>query len=204
MEVVEKSKLDSPEKLYTGFLKLEEHCFMVKGRRHRVRLLKLQKGLPSLIEVNGKRTQVEFTDEFRFGSPFSLKIGDKPHRVELNKINTGAPFSITIDEKTYVVKNETLRAVPTPIFKPSLPTPKEKRVRKTVSERGAITAPMPGKIVLLRVKVGDSVRTGTPLCVLEAMKMENEITTPRAGTVKEILVSEGASVNSGDSLFVIE
>jgi len=177
---------------------------MVNRRLHKTRLLKLQKGLPFSMEVNGKRTQVKFVEEFRLGSPFSLKIGNKPHRVELSKISRSVPFSIRIDDKTYVVKNETLRAFPTSIFKPSLPTPEAPRVRKTVSERGAIIAPMPGRVVLLRVKVGDFVRIGEPLCVLEAMKMENEITAPRAGTVKEILVSEGANVNSGDSLFIIE
>ena len=183
---------------------MEEHCFMVNGRRHKVRLLRNQKGLPFLIEVNGRKTQVEFMEEFRFGSPFSLKIGDKSHKVELKKINRSAPFSIRVNDETYVVKNETLRAVLTPIFKPSLPTIKVKRTRKTVSERGAITAPMPGRIVLLRVKVGDSVQIGEPLCVLEAMKMENEITASRAGIVKEILVLEGANVNNGDGLIIIE
>jgi len=187
-----------------GTFELEEHCFAVNGRRHKIRLIRLQKGLPFLIEVNGKKTQVEFTEEFRFGSPFSLKIGNKHHKVELNKINRDAPFSIRINDKTYVVKNERARTIPPPVFKPSLPTPEKKRARKMVSERGAITAPMPGRVVLLRVMVGDSVHIGEPLCVLEAMKMENEITAPRAGTVREILVSEGASVNSGDSLFIIE
>jgi len=183
---------------------LEEYCFIVDGRRHKVRLLRLQEGLPLIVEVDGKKTQVEFVKELRFGSPFSLRIANKPHKVELNKVNRSVPFSIRIDDKTYVVESEALRAVPTPILKQYLPTVARKRVRKMFSGKGAITAPMPGRVVLLRVRVGDSVRIGEPLCVLEAMKMENEITAPRAGTVKEILVSEGSSVNSGDGLITIE
>ena len=50
---------------------------------------------------------------------------------------------------------------------------------------------MPGIVVSLKVKVGDSVSLGQSLCILEAMKMENEITASKAGVVKEIRVSEG-------------
>jgi len=183
---------------------LEEYSFLVSNRRHRIRFLKHEKRLPSLIEVNGKVSQLELEEEFRYGSPFSLKIAGKSHRVELNKINRNAQFSIKINGKTYTVQPEAARTVLPPTFKLPLPTLEKKTIRKAVSERGVITAPMPGKVVLLRVKVGDSVQAGEALCVLEAMKMENEITAPKTGTVKEIQVSEGANVNNGDTLIVIE
>jgi len=182
---------------------LEEYNFLVNGRRHRIRLLKHEKGAPFLIEVDGKTSSLELKEEFRFDSPFSLKIAGKPHKVELNKTNRNVQFSIKIDGKTYSVQHETTKMI-LPPFKPSLPTLEKKPVRKVVSERGAVTAPMPGKVVLLRVKVGDSVRVGDALCVLEAMKMENEIMAHRIGTVKEILVSEGSNVNNGDALILIE
>jgi len=183
---------------------LEEYNFLVNGRRHRIRLLKHERGTPLLVEVDGKTSPLELKEEFRYDSPFSLKIAGKSHRVELNKINRNAQFSIKIDGKTYTVQHETARTVLAPTFKQPLPTLEKKPFRKAVSEMGGVTAPMPGKVVLLRVKVGDSVRVGDALCVLEAMKMENEITAPRTGTVKEILVSEGANVNNGDALIIIE
>ncbi len=64
-------------------------------------------------------------------------------------------------------------------------------------------APMAGKIVSVRVKKGDAVKMGAVLCVLEAMKMENEIGAPRAGAVQEVNVAEGSSVSEGDVLFVV-
>jgi len=183
---------------------LEEYNFLVKGRRHKIRLLKHEKGIASLVEVDGKTSQLKLKEEFRYGSPLSLEISGKSHRVELNRLNKNAQFSIKIDGKTYTVQHERARTILAPTFQLSLPTLEKKTVRKAVSEKGAVTAPMPGKVVLLNVKVGDSVRVGDALCVLEAMKMENEITAPRIGTVKEILVSEGTNVNNGDALILIE
>jgi acetyl-CoA/propionyl-CoA carboxylase biotin carboxyl carrier protein len=69
---------------------------------------------------------------------------------------------------------------------------------------GAVTAPMTGKIVSVKVKKGDTVQAGETLCVLEAMKMENEIISTRAGTVQKISVSEGSTVNEGDTLIILE
>jgi acetyl-CoA/propionyl-CoA carboxylase biotin carboxyl carrier protein len=53
------------------------------------------------------------------------------------------------------------------------------------------------------VKRGDKVQANQVLCVIEAMKMENEIAAPKAGTVQEVTVSEGAPVNEGETLLVI-
>ena len=67
----------------------------------------------------------------------------------------------------------------------------------------AVTAPMPGTILKVNVTVGQSVKEGELLCVLEAMKMENEIFAPKAGSVAQVVVSKGSSVNTGDVLVVI-
>jgi len=63
-----------------------------------------------------------------------------------------------------------------------------------------ITSPMPGNIVGIKVAVGDSVKSGDILCILEAMKMENEIMAPSNGTIASINVNKGANVNTGDLL----
>ena len=63
-----------------------------------------------------------------------------------------------------------------------------------------VEAPMPGTILKVNVSQGQAVKEGDVLCVLEAMKMENEIMAPKAGTVTQVVVSKGSSVNTGDAL----
>ena len=67
-----------------------------------------------------------------------------------------------------------------------------------------LRAPMPGRVVLVEVTVGQAVQPGHGLVILEAMKMENEIKAAVSGTVKEIRVESGQTVNPGDVLLVIE
>jgi biotin carboxyl carrier protein len=67
-----------------------------------------------------------------------------------------------------------------------------------------LKAPMPGKVTLVEVTVGQTVAPGDGLIVLEAMKMENEFKAAVAGTVKEIRAQAGQAVNPGDVLVVIE
>jgi biotin carboxyl carrier protein len=69
---------------------------------------------------------------------------------------------------------------------------------------GAIRSLMPGKIRSVKCRQGDTVAVGDVLCILEAMKMENEIRTPVAGVVKLLPVSEGSNVDKGDTLAVVE
>jgi len=71
-------------------------------------------------------------------------------------------------------------------------------------EGEAVTAPLPGLVVDVKVSPGQQVSNGELLLILEAMKMENEVTAPVSGVVRAIKVSQGATVNTGDLMLVIE
>ena len=66
-----------------------------------------------------------------------------------------------------------------------------------------VKAPMPGNILDVKVKVGDTVKNGQAVCILEAMKMENEIPATKDGKVTSVLVQKGATVQVGDVLVTI-
>jgi glutaconyl-CoA decarboxylase len=89
---------------------------------------------------------------------------------------------------------------------PAVPAIPAARSAPTESELDSktLTAPMPGKILQIKVQVGDEVEAGQPLIILEAMKMENVMTAPASGNVMEIPVQPGVNVTQGEVLVVIE
>jgi acetyl-CoA/propionyl-CoA carboxylase biotin carboxyl carrier protein len=75
---------------------------------------------------------------------------------------------------------------------------------EVVGEGETVTAEMQGTILEVNVEEGDEVSQGDVLCVLEAMKMENDVVAEYGGTVEEVRVSADESVDMGDVLFVID
>ena len=106
----------------------------------------------------------------------------------------GTSYEVEVEEITGEVKAPASPAAPAP--KPAAPV--------SGGAADTISAPMPGTIVSINVKTGDSFKRGQVLLVLEAMKMENEILAPRDGRVVAINTSKGSSVNSGDVLIAFE
>nr|WP_306414357.1 biotin/lipoyl-containing protein [Corallococcus exiguus] len=74
----------------------------------------------------------------------------------------------------------------------------------SVEGRQVILAPMPGKVVKVLVAVGEEVKEGQGLVVVEAMKMENELKSPKAGKVTEVFAKEGTAVENNAKLVVVE
>lgn len=120
-------------------------------------------------------------------------------------------FNITVNGKTYEVDVEEIGGAasytpaPAPAPAPAAPkaAPKAAPAPAAVSGAKNVTAPMPGTVVSVKVKVGDTVKEGDLVCILEAMKMENEIFANADGKIVGVSAAAGASVNSGDVLVSI-
>ncbi len=126
---------------------------------------------------------------------FRISVNGKAYEVEVEDLGGGISSSPAAPA---------IKAAPAPVAAPApaaAPAPKAAAPAPVGAE--VITAPMPGKIMSIKVKAGQAVNAGDLVLTLEAMKMENEIFAGAAGTVKEIRVQEGAAVNPGDVLVVI-
>ena len=118
-------------------------------------------------------------------------------------------YTITVNGKVYEVTVEegfsaqASQTAAVPANAPAQAAPVKAPAASTKSAAvGAvkITAPMPGKILDVKVSVGQEVKRGDVMLILEAMKMENEIVAPQDGTVASIQVSAGSAVEAGDTL----
>ena len=127
-------------------------------------------------------------------------------------------YKVTLNGRTYEVEVEHGKAmlldeyaanapaaapVVAPVAAPVAAAPAAAPAGMTVSGGQSVTAPMPGNILKVNVTVGQAVKEGEVLVILEAMKMENEIYAPCAGTVSAVPVSKGSTVNTGDLLVAI-
>ncbi len=116
-------------------------------------------------------------------------------------------FNVNVNGKIYVVEiEETGAQAPLTQAPQQAPQQEAPAAQAPASVAGGavnVEAPMPGTILDVKVQVGAVVKAGDILCILEAMKMENEILAPQDGTVKSI-VSKGSTVNTGDILVGLE
>ncbi|MBR5105968.1 MAG: biotin/lipoyl-binding protein [Alistipes sp.] len=149
---------------------------------------------------------------------YSLKINGNPYEVKIEDINESSTMArVTVNGTKYDVEIEGGKASvvkkPAVVAAPEATglsvTPKTPIATKPAAPAAAasglkVTCPLPGTIIALNVKEGDTVSAGQTLLVLEAMKMENNIDAERGGVVKQVLVQAGATVMEGDVLLVIE
>ncbi|NLY77914.1 MAG: biotin/lipoyl-binding protein [Tissierellia bacterium] len=136
---------------------------------------------------------------------FIVNVNGKQYEVEVEEV---ASNTTSTTNPTPIVQNKPKieQVSPQPKAEPKAePKPQEEKKEVRVSEGAeVVTAPMPGTILNINVKEGETVKEGHLLIILEAMKMENEILAPRDGRVASVAVAKGASVNTGDQLVVLE
>jgi len=157
------------------------------------------------VKIGDKTREVKLKRDKESKGSFSIILDGKEYKIEALKVSRREPFTIKVDNVDFRVQLQLpeRKMVYTGVTSPTAAVPvRTSRATVEVVE-GAVTAPMTGKIVSVKVKKGDEVKEGQVVCVLEAMKMENEITAPRSGRIKEIRVSEGTAVNEGEILLVI-
>ena len=113
----------------------------------------------------------------------------------------GTPYNVTVEEGTSTATVPAAAPVQTPAPQ-AAPTPK---AASAPAGAGSVKvdAPMPGNILDIKVSNGAAVKAGQVLCVLEAMKMENDIVAPQDGTVASINVNKGDSVEAGQTIITL-
>ena len=125
------------------------------------------------------------------------------YRVTVN----GKAFDVTVElvgesAPTPIIAPETVTPVPAPAPVASTMPPAPAALVAAIGDE-QVLSPFPGNIIDVSVEVGQSVKVGQRLTILEAMKMENEIVAPRDGVVKQVLITKGTNVNTDDVLVVL-
>jgi len=148
------------------------------------------------------------------GRPFHVKVADQKVTVD------GIEYSVELDQNIVWVNGFSyrfeLRGRPMlagPLRRSQSLWPSQQEVVQGVDPRPtpplvvsggyAVEAVMPGKVSRVLVKEGDAIHAGDVVCILEAMKMENELHAHQAGTVQRVLVRAGQDVEAGEPLVII-
>lgn len=114
----------------------------------------------------------------------------------------GTPYDVTVDEAGASAPAPVAASSAAPVAKPA-PAPAAKPAVSGAEGSVKVEAPMPGTILDVKTSVGASVKSGDVLCILEAMKMENEIVAPADGTVASIAANKGDSVEAGQIIVTL-
>ena len=177
---------------------------LVEGKPRKIEVTRNGQNLFTT-RVDGKPVKIELSDEkLEAGKSFTIKLDGRNYKVEMPTIEWGKILSLNVEGAAFKAELKTqARKTALTAFESVVATPTRRNGLNRQAVEGAVVAPMTGKVVSVRVKKGDQVEAGQALCVVEAMKMENEIAALKAGVVKEVLVSDGSPVSEGETLFVV-
>ncbi|MBR7121990.1 MAG: biotin/lipoyl-binding protein [Oscillospiraceae bacterium] len=128
---------------------------------------------------------------------YKITLKGRTYEVEVE-----AGQAMLLDEYEAIVPSAPAPVAAAPVAAPAA-VPAAPAAAAVTGAGEVVAAPMPGTILKVNVTAGQAVKAGDVLCVLEAMKMENDITAPKDGTVTQVVTAKGASVSTGDALVVI-
>lgn len=131
---------------------------------------------------------------------FRVKINEKEYLVEMEELGTSGAVQSQPVESTFPNQNTIPTPAPAAPEQPVAPAPKP---APASGEGDPIYAPMPGNILDVLVKVGDTVTENQVLAILEAMKMENEIVAPKGGTITAVSATKGTAIDVGQPIVFI-
>jgi biotin carboxyl carrier protein len=161
------------------------------------------------IELNGKLRSVEM---IQTGAQTQWTVDGRALHADTLEVSPGV-YSILIDGQSFEAlvvphgDSELRITVKGHAYTASVHNPRKwKRNRGLGAEAEGpqqLRAPMPGKIILLLMKAGDTVEAGQGIVVMEAMKMQNEIRSPKSGKIQRLLVVEGQTVNTGEVVAIV-
>ncbi len=118
----------------------------------------------------------------------------------------GVTYEVEVEHGEAMITDEYAAYAPAPAAAPAAvpAAPVSAPAAPVTAAAGTpVTSPLPGNVLSIKASVGQAVKAGDVLVLVEAMKMENEIPAPCDGVVKQILVNKGAVVATGDTLLVI-
>ena len=120
----------------------------------------------------------------------------KNYRITVN----GTSYDVSVEELSGGAAPAAAPVAAAPVAAPAPAAPAAPAPAAGGAGSIKVSSPMPGKILAVKANVGDSVKKGQVILILEALKMENEVVAPEDGTIASIDVTVGASVESGDTL----
>ena len=125
---------------------------------------------------------------------YIVKVSDKAYEVEIVDIHA-RPVIARVDGQEFEVSLEdAVKAASQPETNEMKPAEVSKQLAGPSAGSSDLTAPLPGTVIEIFVKTGDSIEMGQVILIIEAMKMKNSIRSTRAGKIKDVLVSAGQTV----------
>lgn len=137
------------------------------------------------------------------GNKYNVTIGDIEENIAHVEVN-GVPYTVEMEKAPAAPKKVVRPVVAAAPAAAAAPEPAKVSRPAGGGGKSGIKSPLPGVILQIKVNVGDEVKRGQVLMILEAMKMENNIPSDRDGKVVAINVSKGDSILEGTDLIVIE